>query len=91
MPIKKTCVEYLSIGHCVSMFHFSWVKLGVELLGHKLYFWGAPKSLLMVISAMKLRHLHLGSKAMTNLDSLLKSRAITLSTKVHLVKAWFFQ
>ena len=33
------------------------------------------------------RHLFLGRKAMTNLDSILKSRDITLSTKVHLVKA----
>ena len=33
------------------------------------------------------RHLHLGKKVMTNLDSILKSRDITLSTKVHLVKA----
>ena len=33
----------------------------------------------------------LGRKAMTNLDSILKSRDITLLTKVHLVKAWFFQ
>ena len=33
------------------------------------------------------RHLHLGRKAMTNLDSILKSRDITLPTKVHLVKA----
>ena len=39
---------------------------------------------------MKLRHLLLGRKAMTNLDSILKSRAITLSTKVHLVKALVF-
>ena len=36
------------------------------------------------------RHLLLGRKAMTNLDSILKSRDITLSTKVHLVKAMFF-
>ena len=36
------------------------------------------------------RHLHLGSKVMTNLDSILKSRDITLSTKVHLVKAMVF-
>ena len=41
----------------------------------------------MVTAAMKLRHLLLGRKAMTNLDSLLKSRDITLPTKVHLVKA----
>ena len=37
------------------------------------------------------RHLLLGRKVMTNLDSLLKSRDITLSTKVCLVKAMFFQ
>ena len=36
------------------------------------------------------RHLLLGRKAMTNLDSILKSRDITLSTKVHLVKALVF-
>ena len=36
------------------------------------------------------RHLLLGSKAMTNLDSRLKSRDITLSTKVHLVRAMVF-
>ena len=47
----------------------------------------APKSLQMVIAAMKLRHLLLGRKVMTNLDSKLKSRDITLLTKVHLVKA----
>ena len=36
------------------------------------------------------RHLLLGRKAMTNLDNILKSRDITLPTKVHLVKAMFF-
>ena len=36
------------------------------------------------------RHLPLGRKAMTNLDSLLKSRDITLPTEVHLVKATVF-
>ena len=36
------------------------------------------------------RPLLLGGKAMTNLDSILKSKDITLSTKVHLVKAMFF-
>ena len=36
------------------------------------------------------RHLVLGRKVMTNLDSILKSRDITLSTKVHLVKAMVF-
>ena len=36
------------------------------------------------------RGLHLGRKVMTNLDSILKSRDITLPTKVHLVKAMVF-
>ena len=37
------------------------------------------------------RHLLLGKKVITNLDSMLKSRDITLSTEVHLVKAMVFQ
>ena len=53
-------------------------------------FWGAPKSLQMVTAAMKLRHLLLGRKAMTNIDSILESRDITLLKKVHLVKAMVF-
>ena len=44
----------------------------------------------MVIAAMKLRLLLLGRKVMTNLDSILKSRDITLPTKVCLVKAMVF-
>ena len=44
----------------------------------------------MVISAMKLRHLLFGRKVMTKLDSILKSRDITLPTKVRLVKAMVF-
>ena len=56
---------------------------------YTLFFW-APKSLQMVIAAMKLRHLLLGRKVMTNLDSLLKNRDFTLSTKVHVVKAMVF-
>jgi len=44
----------------------------------------------MVTAAMKLRCLLLRRKVMTNLDSLLKSRDITLPTKVHLVKAMVF-
>ena len=43
----------------------------------------------MVTAAMKLKLL-LGRKVMTNLDSILKSRDITLPTKVHLVKALVF-
>ena len=55
----------------------------------RLFSW-APKSLQMVTAAMKLRLLLLGRKVMTNLDSILKGRDITLLTKVHLIKAMFF-
>ena len=44
----------------------------------------------MVIAAMKLKDLLLGRKAMINLDSIFRSRDITLLTKVHLVKAIVF-
>ena len=44
----------------------------------------------MVTATMKLRSLLLGRKAMTNLDSILKSRDITLPSKVRLVKAMVF-
>ena len=54
-----------------------------------LFFW-APKSVQMVLAAMKLRRLLLGRKVMTNLDSILKSRDITLLTKDLLVKAMVF-
>ena len=43
----------------------------------------------MVTAAMKLKYTP-GRKVMTNLDGILKSRDITLSTKVHLVKAMIF-
>ena len=51
---------------------------------------GAPKSLKIMTVAMKLRHLLLGKKAMTNLDSIIKTRDITLPTKVCLDKAMVF-
>ena len=54
-------------------------------------FFGAPKSLQMVTTAMKLKDAcSFGRKAMTNLDRILKSRDITLPTKVCLVKAMVF-
>ena len=61
---------------------------------------GAPKSLQMVIAALKFKkkknkkttkkRLFLGKKVMTNLDNILKSRDITFPTKVRLVKAIVF-
>ena len=57
----------------------------------RLYFLGAPKSLQMVTAAMKLKDAYsLERKVMTNLDSILKSRDITLPTKVCLVKDMVF-
>ena len=52
------------------------------------FFW-APKSLQMVIAAMKLKDTS-GRKVETNVDSILKSRDITMSTKVRVVKAIVF-
>ena len=57
--------------------------------GTDLILW-APKSLRMVNAAMKLRSLLLGKNATTNLGSVLKSRDITLPTKVRIVKAMVF-
>ena len=58
----------------------------------KLYFFELQKSLQMVIVASQeiKRRLLLGRKLMTNLESILKSRDITLPTKVRLVKAMVF-
>ena len=51
----------------------------------------APKSLQVVTAAMKIKScLLLGRKAATNLDSVLKSRDITLLTKIHIIKAMVF-
>ena len=44
----------------------------------------------MMTAAMKLRHFLLGRDAMTNLDSILKSRDITLPPSVHTVKSMVF-
>ena len=54
-----------------------------------LFFW-APESLQMVTAAMKLKDTYYLEEVMTNLDSIFKSRDITLPTKVRLVKAMFF-
>ena len=68
----------------------SWQIDGGKNESSDILFWGAPKSLPMVTTAMKLRHFLLGKKTMTNLDSILKNRDITLPTKIHLVKAMVF-
>ena len=74
--------------HCTKG-HFAQIQF---YNGNRGYFGGAPKSLATDgdCSQEIKRHLLLGRKAMTNLDSILKSRDITLSTKVCLVKAMIF-
>ena len=67
----------------------SWQIKG-EKVEAVIFLGGAPKSLQMVTAAMKLRHLHLGRKVMTNLDSILKSKDVTLPTKARLVKTMVF-
>ena len=54
-----------------------------------LFYW-APKSVQMVSSQEIKRHLFLGRKAMANLEWVLKSKDITLLTKLQIVKAMVF-
>ena len=69
----------------------SWEIDGKQWKQCQTSYFGAPKSLQLVIAAMKLKkNLLFGRKAMTKLDSLLKSRDITLPTKVCLVKVMVF-
>ena len=69
----------------------SWEIDGETVETVRAFFGGAPKSLQMVTAAMKLKDTcSLEEKIMTKLDSMLKSRDITLPTKVHLVKAMVF-
>ena len=68
----------------------SWQIDGETVEGMADFIFWAPKSLHVVTEAMKLRCLFLERKVMTNLESILKSRDITLPTKVHLVKAMVF-
>ena len=56
----------------------------------KLYFLGLQNHCRWICSHEIKKHLILGRKAMANLDSILKSRDLTLPTKVHLVKAMVF-
>ena len=69
----------------------SWETDGKQWKQSQTLFFGAPKSLQMVIAAIKLKDSYfLGRKVVTNLYSIFKSRDITLPTKVRLVKAMVF-
>ena len=69
----------------------SWEMDGetVETVSHFI-FWGSRITTDGDCSHEIKRHLLIGRKVMTNLDSILKSRDSTLPTKVRLVKLWFF-
>ena len=68
----------------------SWQIDGETVEGERLYFWGSKITADGDCSPKIKRHLLFVRKVMTNLDSMLKSRDITLPTKVRLVKAMVF-
>ena len=68
----------------------SWQIDGETMETDRLYFGGSKITADGDCSHEIKRHFLLGGKAMTNLDSIFKSRDITLPTKVHLVKATVF-
>ena len=76
--------------HGIWSHHFMANRQGNNVNNERLYFWGSKITVDSDCSHEIKRHLLLGRKAMTNLDSILKSRDITLSTKVCLVKAMVF-
>ena len=84
----KLNIQNTEIMHGIWSHHFMANRWGNS---EKLYYFGLQNHCRMVVTvALKLRHLFLGRKAITNLDSILKSRDITLPTKVHLVKDMAF-
>ena len=70
--------------------HFMTNRWGNNGNSDRFYFWGSKITADGDCSHEMKRHLLLGRKSRTNLDSILKSRDITLPTKVHLVKALVF-
>ena len=76
--------------HGIRSHHFMANRFGNSGNSDRLYFWGSKITAFGGFSHKIKRHLLLGRKVMTNLDIILKSRDITLSTKVHLVEAIVF-
>ena len=78
ISFRKICLHLIS--------KFSHVILPQNHIPNSLYFWGAPKSLQMVTAAMKLKCACSLEGKLWQTDHILKSRDITLATKVHIVK-----
>ena len=76
--------------HGIWSHHFMANRWGNTGNSERLYFWGSKITADDDYSHEIKRHLLLGREVMTNLDSILKSRDITLPTKVHLVKVMVF-
>ena len=76
--------------HGIRSHHFMGNRWGNTGNSVRLYFWGSEITADSDCSHEIKRRLLLGRKVMTNLDSILKSRNITLPTNVHLVKAMVF-
>ena len=76
--------------HGIRSHHFMGNRWGNSRNSVRLYFWGSKITVEGDYSHEIQRHLLLGRKVMINLDSILKSRDITLPTKVRLVKAMVF-
>ena len=76
--------------HGIQSHHFMANRWENNGNSERLYFWGSKITADVDCSHEIKRHLILGRKAMTNLNSILKSRNITLPTKVYLVKAMVF-
>ena len=76
--------------HGIWSHHFMGNRWGNSGNGVRLYFWGSKITADGDCSREIKRRLLLGRKVMTNLDSIFKSRDITLPTNVHLIKAMVF-
>ena len=76
--------------HGIQFHHFIAVRWGNNGNSEKFYFLGLQNHCRWWFSHKIKTHLHLGRKAMTNINGILKSIDIALSTKVHLVKAMVF-
>ena len=77
--------------HDIQSHHFMADRWGSNGNSDRLYFWGAPKITADGDCSHEIKRcLLLGRKVMTNVDSMLKSRDVTLPTKVRLVKAMVF-
>ena len=96
MKVKESGKSWLKTQHSENYYHDIWSHQFLENRWETMeavrdFFWGSSKITADGDCSHEIRrHLFLGRKAVTNLKNILKSRGITLSTKVQLVKAMVF-